>query len=161
MSVQKPEIRIAVTGGRDFKDEKLVSFVFCNLELFYLKGKYEVTLIHGAADGLDTLASKVATRIGWTPKPYPITKEDWKTKGKKAGPERNAVMLTDSKPHILLSFPGGRGTANCIQTALDLKIPVVSFYNAPLLTLFGKIDQAWGKITERIKDSKENSQKIS
>lgn len=150
MPTTKPELKIAVTGGRDFNDEKLVSFVFCNLELFHLKGRYEVILIHGAADGLDTLASKIATRIGWTPKPYPILKEDWKTKGKRAGPERNTLMLTDSKPHVLLSFPGGSGTANAIQTALNLKVPVVSFYNAPLLTLYGKVDQAWREITGRL-----------
>jgi len=141
---QKPEIKIAVTGGRVFQDKWLVEFVLTNIAKGH--NNYSFFLIHGDATGLDTIAKEVAIKLGWGTKPYPVTKEDWKAKGLRAGPERNLRMLTESKPHILLSFPGGKGTVDCIKKAGSLGLPVVSFYNAPDLTLYGRIDQARTKI---------------
>lgn len=41
-----------------------------------------------------------------------------------AGHRRNGRMLREHKPVALVSFPGGKGTANCIKQALELEIPV-------------------------------------
>lgn len=47
-------------------------------------------------------------------KPYPA---DWKRHGKSAGPIRNQLMLYETQPHIVVAFPGGRGTADMVRKA--------------------------------------------
>jgi hypothetical protein len=158
----KTEIRICVTGGRDYDKPELVEWVIYHLKLALPNRDYDVTLIHGNAEGADTFAKEVAWSdfhggtigMAWKTKPYPIEKENWKQYGKQAGPRRNRIMLTEGKPHVLISFPGGKGTADCIRTAGELGIPVISFFDAPKLTLFAKIDQCVSSIFE-------NSQKTS
>jgi hypothetical protein len=38
-----------------------------------------------------------------------------KFQGKKAGPQRNTVMLKKGKPEAAIGFPGGKGTANMAE----------------------------------------------
>jgi hypothetical protein len=42
-----------------------------------------------------------------------------------AGPIRNARMLEEGKPDIVIAFPGGRGTANMIEQAHAAGVEVV------------------------------------
>ena len=145
----KTEVRICVTGGRDYDKPELVEWVIYQLKLALPNRDFDVTLIHGDARGVDTFAKEVAWNdfhngtigMAWKTKPYSVSKEEWKQYGRQAGPRRNRIMLTESKPHVLISFPGGRGTADCIRTAGELGISVVSFFDAPKLTLCAKIDQ--------------------
>ena len=146
MDTKIPEIRIAVTGGRDFNNTQLVNDVFHEIA----KIAWSVTLIHGAARGLDTIAKQEAEKRFWAIRPYPVTSDEWKLIGRRAGPLRNRKMLADSNPHILLSFPGGSGTSDCIKAALEMHIPVECFYDAPKLTLYAKIDQAISAICQRL-----------
>jgi len=44
--------------------------------------------------------------------------------GRAAGPIRNRQMLEEFRPAIVLAFPGGAGTANCVKTARELGILV-------------------------------------
>lgn len=48
----------------------------------------------------------------------------WK-QGKKAGPIRNAFMLKDSRPDVLVKFPGGAGTANMVLLAFHAGLRVI------------------------------------
>src|SRR5690348_8540698 len=64
----------------------------------------QVTIISGAARGVDTVALDWAV-INWCPsEEYPA---DWDTHGKAAGPIRNKQMLEEGKPDLVVAFPGG------------------------------------------------------
>lgn len=107
--------RIAVTGGRDFDDVDMV-----RKALWAVSFSSGDVLVHGACRGADTLAADVASRIGLT-EPHPA---DWKAHGRAAGPIRNREMLS-SGIDMLIAFPGGVGTRDCVKTAEALGIPVV------------------------------------
>lgn len=69
-------------------------------------------LIDGAAAGVDTACHQWAVDNQVPTKRFHA---DWGL-GKKAGPIRNGRML-DEKPDLLIAFPGGIGTANCVKQA--------------------------------------------
>jgi hypothetical protein len=91
-------LKILVCGDREWKDEDII---YEWLESFNESIDWlEITLIHGAARGADSIADKIARSFAWHVKPYPA---DWETLGKKAGPMRNREMLKE-KPDIVLAF---------------------------------------------------------
>jgi len=102
-------MRILVTGSREWTDWNRVRYV---LEAY--KGQ-DVTLVHGAARGLDTIAAKVAKEFGWNVEPHPA---DWDTHGKKAGALRNKQMV-DLGADVCIGFPllGSIGTYHCMSIA--------------------------------------------
>lgn len=106
-------MKILVTGGREFADERAVDRIFREIS-----GKH--TLIHGAGRGADRLAARIAKALGWEVIPFPA---DWR-RGRSAGPERNQ-KLVDQKPDVVLAFPGGDGTADCVRRARKAGIQVV------------------------------------
>lgn len=79
-------------------------------------------LMHGGAKGADTEAGLWAESEGITPLVY---KAEWKKYGKSAGPRRNAIMLRDGKPDIVIAFPGGKGTENMVTLARSHGVPVI------------------------------------
>lgn len=109
--------RIAVTGGRDFNEPTLVRTVFDGIGLCY-----DDVLVHGGCRGADQICARIAaTQYYATTETHPA---DWKRWGKAAGPKRNREML-ESDIDLLIAFPGGRGTYNCVMTARQLGIPVM------------------------------------
>jgi YspA, cpYpsA-related SLOG family len=97
---------VAITGGRYYNDiDKL------NKVLNQYKSK-ELILILGDATGADALARAWAEH---NKVPYIMNRANWKKHGKAAGPLRNTEML--KKSHLLVAFPGGKGTQNCISQA--------------------------------------------
>lgn len=44
--------------------------------------------------------------------------------GKRAGPLRNEYMIATFKPDLVVAFPGGKGTANCVEMARKYGVPV-------------------------------------
>jgi hypothetical protein len=74
----------------------------------------QITIIHGAARGADTLAGLFAKMFGTKVEAYPA---DWDTHGKAAGPIRNQQMLDEGKPDLVVAFPGGAGTKHMKETA--------------------------------------------
>jgi hypothetical protein len=48
----------------------------------------------------------------------------WKEMGPGAGPWRNTKMVYDSRAALVLAFPGGRGTADCVRKARAAGIEV-------------------------------------
>jgi hypothetical protein len=109
-------IRIAVTGGRDYADEAAVFKVLDRVR--ELHGQF--VLVHGAARGADALADKWARARGVDVERHPA---DW-TKGRSAGPARNATMAS-SGLDLLVAFPGGRGTADMVQRCRNRGVGVV------------------------------------
>ena len=71
-------------------------------------------LIHGAARGADSLAGEWASTRAVPVKIFPA---DWQTHGRSAGHIRNAQMLREGKPDLVVAFPGGRGTADMVAKA--------------------------------------------
>lgn len=109
-ALPRPPFIILVTGGRDYDDRRRL---FRTLDA--LHSEYGFTrLVHGAARGADTLAGEWAERAGVPVTMYPA---DW-SKGRGAGHIRNAEMLAASNPHLVVAFPGGRGTAGMVKLAL-------------------------------------------
>lgn len=109
--------RIIVTGGRDFTDAACVDRVLDTLH----QEQPITVLATGAARGADRLAEEWAERK--MPRvhlrSYPA---DWGKHGRAAGPVRNGRMLDEERAfmggvRIVVAFPGGRGTEDCIRQA--------------------------------------------
>lgn len=106
--------RVLVCGGRDYNDRDHIWNTLVVIP--------DVTcIIHGCATGADHEAMCVAEALGIKHAPF---RADWHTHGKAAGPIRNARMLKDGKPDLVIAFPGGRGTADMIRQATAAGIPV-------------------------------------
>lgn len=101
---------ILVTGGRDYENAMVVDAVLKQYQ-------DEIWLVmQGGAPGLDTLVEN------WCRKnevPCLRVPAEWKKYNKKAGHMRNSQMLTflGFMPDLLLSFPGGMGTADMTRKA--------------------------------------------
>lgn len=118
-----PELRVLVTGGRDYADRATIRRTLEYLAEAYIHGfaPGEVVLVHGDAPGADTLAAEEAAALGWRVEAHPA---DWETHGRAAGPIRNQEMVKDGA-HYCLVFPGGTGTAHCRRLALNSHITVI------------------------------------
>lgn len=95
-------------------------------------------VIHGAAKGADDWASCWAASAGVPEEPYPAAWKDidhpdavvrtlpgGRRYDANAGPRRNARMLAEGKPDLVLAFAGGKGTRNMIEQAETAGVPVV------------------------------------
>lgn len=82
----------------------------------------DVTIIHGGATGVDTAAGVFAVVHYCQEQCFPA---DWKQYGKSAGPIRNAKMLQEGEPDLVVAFPGGKGTANMVRLAKKAKVKVI------------------------------------
>jgi len=116
-NVKAEEMRVLVTGGRDFSDRTLL---FEALDRLHSLHGFTV-LIHGDASGADRLAGEWATERGVEVLACPA---DWKTHGRAAGPIRNKEMLNE-KPQLVVAFPGGKGTADMVAKARKAGVKVV------------------------------------
>lgn len=110
--------KVLVCGGRDFTDQAFLNTI---LDLYHAKCKFEL-VIEGGAKGADSLARTwaIMNKIG-----YSEFKADWDSFGRAAGSIRNRLMLEESKPDLVLAFPGHSGTANMINQARLKKTPVI------------------------------------
>ena len=105
----KKDVEIIVTGGRDYEDYIMLEDV---LDLFDIK-----LIVQGGAPGADALADRYAEESA-------IKSEtviaDWVKHGRAAGPIRNREMLEKYPNAIVVAFPGGAGTANCVKQAVSM-----------------------------------------
>lgn len=116
---------LVTTGGRDYKLTDADRLIL---------GALDPEIVHvGDATGADEGVWDWAYQHLRSYNRYQF-KADWLSYGKGAGPERNGRMLRaalDCLRHsskyrlILLAFPGGRGTENCIYQAKGMGIPVI------------------------------------
>lgn len=104
-------IKVLVCGGREFTNWKIVYHVLDKLK----KDHGEITVIHGAASGADTLAENWAKQAEQV---YIGCPAKWSQHGRSAGPIRNMFML-DSDPDLVVAFPGGDGTAHMVKIAKE------------------------------------------
>ena len=110
-------MRVIICGGRDFYNHETVFDVLNRVH----SRSFEIGhVITGGAPGADTIANKWAEQ--WTIN-HTIVYAKWK-QGSDAGPARNTRMLL-LKPHLVIAFPGGPGTANMIGQAHNALIPIL------------------------------------
>lgn len=111
--------RVLVCGGRDFMDQ---ARAFAVLDHYHAESGGFSVIIRGAARGADTLAGEWAVSRGVPVLAFPA---DWDAHGRAAGHIRNAEMIGEGKPTVVIAFPGGRGTANMVMQARHSHIPVL------------------------------------
>jgi hypothetical protein len=120
-------VKVLVCGGRSYSSSDAFNWLERNLrdEVAFALGVNVWTLTHiieGGARGADEGARRWGDSEGVTVMTFPA---DWKRDGKAAGPIRNAKMLREGKPDVVVAFPGGRGTANMTMQAEGARIPVI------------------------------------
>lgn len=123
--------RYLICGGRDFENYALMEDALAKLILH----PENALVIHGAARGADTLAHRWAQCHGAAVQAFPITPKDWDNYGKAAGPMRNRQMLMEGRPDVVIAFPGGRGTANMVQQADQLRKERNTHGGPPLIVI--------------------------
>lgn len=112
-------MRVLVCGGRDFDDREAV---FAALNAMHASSPIDV-VIEGGANGADRLAgswARVREVSNWR------VPAQWSRDGKRAGMLRNARMLAECRPDVVLAFPGGDGTADMIAQARDAGVRVMT-----------------------------------
>jgi hypothetical protein len=105
---------VIVTGGRHYNDGWRIWDVL-------REHKAEV-IVTGDATGADYYARGFAQQHALKLHVY---EADWRKHGTAAGPIRNRAMLDAHPNAIVLAFPGGRGTADCVRQARALKMEVI------------------------------------
>ena len=110
---------IIVCGGRDYHDQALVTEV---LDRLHAERPID-WLRQGGATGADQLAHQWARSHHVNVETH---NADWKSYGKRAGPLRNAQMLSDEpRPSLVVAFPGGRGTDDMCRQAKAAGVSVL------------------------------------
>lgn len=114
---------VIFSGGRDFCDRELFDSI---MELYVAQD--DIVYVGDCPSGLDAMVRAFGHE--W----QRIFKADWRKYGRSAGPRRNADMCraamefaeNNGYPVLLIAFPGGRGTASCVQQARRYGIPVMA-----------------------------------
>lgn len=113
-------LKVLVCGGRKFDDAMTLGS--------WLGGIHKKAgislLIQGGAPGADYMAARFAE---WAGIPVSTFKADWSL-GKRAGPMRNAKMLREAKPDLVVAFEGGAGTADMVEKAKAAGVRVIEAY---------------------------------
>ena len=124
--------RVLVCGGRNYADWRLVCKTLDELK--------PTVIIQGGATGADALADRWANMHGIERLRYPAAWRDLKAVplvlrynrfglghayNAAAGTIRNAKMLAEGKPDIVVAFPGGKGTADMVAKARAANVPVL------------------------------------
>ena len=109
-------MRVLVCGSRHFNNKELMEDVLSRWKIS--------TIIEGEARGADTLARKYGESHGIEVERYPAL---WELHGKRAGPIRNAQMLKEGQPELVVAFRGvnSRGTQNMIDQARKAGVETV------------------------------------
>ena len=105
-------IAVVVGGGRDFNE---ASRIWDFLDKLHASRPIEILATgacpYGGADkhAENWAKSREVCYFGFPAK--------FKLGGAKEGPIRNRVMIEHVRPHIVIAFPGGRGTASLLNEA--------------------------------------------
>lgn len=107
-------LRVIVCGGRNYNDRNHIHNTLCDIDA--KRGPISC-VIHGGVTGADHEAM--------------IWAQMWAECGRKithfpfAAPIRNARMLAEGKPDLVVAFPGGRGTADMVRQARAAGVEVI------------------------------------
>jgi hypothetical protein len=114
---------LLICGGRTF-GRKVADYAVSNraLEQFVRARGVPDQVVVGDAAGADDLGRQWAVTRGIPTKVYHA---DWRRFGNSAGPMRNQLMIKDGKPTVVIAFPGGKGTNDCVARAKYAGIEVL------------------------------------
>lgn len=110
-------------GSRGWHDTEPVNKVLSDLKREAEERGETLTVIHGAAPGLDRMAGRLARNLGCEVISVPA---EWDRYGKGAGPIRNQKMLDEHQPEVVWAFRAAgksRGTLDMIQRSLEAGVP--------------------------------------
>jgi len=121
-------LKVLVTGSRSW-----VSPVPIREELEKLPPG--TILVHGACRGADNIAADEARKLGFEVRAYPVSDEEWNSKGGGAGHARNQQMLDEEHPDqddvyidLVLAFHRdsglGRGTRDMMARVAVADPPI-------------------------------------
>jgi len=103
------------------EDDEARLFAFQTLSA--LHDRYGFTeIMEGGAAGADALAATFGKLKDIRVTTY---KADWREHGPAAGPIRNRRMVMEGKPDLVIAFPGGRGTADCLFHAREAGCKII------------------------------------
>jgi len=119
-AVDPPRKRILICGDRDYKDWMKVREYLDTLQKTAI-------IIHGGANGADSIAGNLATYLKMKVMKFPA---EWEKYGKAAGPIRNQQMLDEGKPCLVVYFhkdlENSKGTKDMVTRAVDNKIKTIN-----------------------------------
>jgi hypothetical protein len=117
------KMRILITGSRTWTDK--VTIANAIREAWLVAGRpYGVVVVHGGARGADYIAGVYAKRLGFSVEVHPVTDEEWTIKGKSAGHQRNAHMVSLGADVCLAFIKNeSRGATGCAALAEKAGIP--------------------------------------
>lgn len=123
--------RVLVTGSRGWQDVAHIHGVLdAQCQAAHAAGYDGLTLVHGAARGLDEMAGAWARiRAGWG---WPVVEEahpaDWKRHNRAAGFKRNSHMVSlGAEVCFAWILNGSRGATQCADLAEKAGIHVERF----------------------------------
>lgn len=108
-------MRVLICGSRDYDSYDWP----LHAVLDWLGQADELTIIHGAARGVDSQFGELASLRGAEVIEYPA---EWGNHGKAAGVRRNIRMLNEGKPDVVIAFVNkplaeSRGTSHMVRIA--------------------------------------------
>lgn len=117
--------RLLITGTRNgwFHDDLAYGLRWAYYEL--AEPPEDVTLVHGAAPGVDLQAAAIWAGWGMSTEAHPAP---WDQYPRTAGPMRNSTMV-DLGADLCIAFPvlASKGTYDCMRKAQALGIRVVNW----------------------------------
>ncbi len=117
-------MRLIVTGWRKARVEHRPVIARCIVKAIGEANwhRYTHVLVHGDADGVDTIAADICENWGWAIEAWPA---DWLKYKQSAGGIRNSRMIARGGT-LCLGFPGpgSIGTWDCMKKAKRAGIPV-------------------------------------
>lgn len=114
-------MKVIIAGGRDFVPDRDDT-----IALNQLHRKYNFTeVVSGEAEGADAFGASWAENADIPVKRFPVVWGGFL--GARAGMRRNQRMIDYILPHrgMVVVFPGGRGTKDCIMRAMEAQLPIV------------------------------------
>ena len=104
-------MRVIICGSRYWSDRDMI------LDFMKTLPK-DTVIIHGNANGADTIAGEIGKELNLEVIPYPAK---WKRYGRSAGPIRNKQMIDEGHPDLVVAFHNdiinSKGTADMIRQA--------------------------------------------
>lgn len=114
---------VVVTGGRSYVEQKVVYVALDQLL------PQVALVISGDAHGADLWSQRWASDRYVH---YARVAALWHVHGAAAGPIRNRAMLA-LRPDLVVAFPGGAGTADCVAAAAELGLAIWEPAKQPFL----------------------------
>lgn len=120
LNMETKVFRILVCGGVEWSNITMTEAVLDGYREQYHEKDKPIVIVQGGARGADYIAKAWAEKHGI---PGETFKAEWNKYGRAAGPIRNSAML-ETRPDLVIAFPGGRGTSDTVTKAVKLGIPV-------------------------------------